>query len=68
MQNGFFESLNGRIRDELLNEALFLGLDHGRVKIADRAAEYNSQRPHSSLGYLTPRPCHQPHRSVRSAA
>jgi putative transposase len=35
MQNGFCESFNGRMRDELLNESLFLGLDHARTKIAD---------------------------------
>src|SRR5487761_2136153 len=35
MQNGFCESFNGRMRDELLNETLFFGLDHARAKIAD---------------------------------
>jgi putative transposase len=54
MQNGFGEGFNGRMRDELLNETLFFGLDHARAKIADRASDYNSQRPHSSVGYLTP--------------
>ena len=54
MQNGFCESFNGRMRDELLNETLFFGLDHARAKIADWVGDYNSQRPHSSLGYLTP--------------
>ena len=34
MQNGFCESFNGRMRDELLNESLFRGLDHTRTKIA----------------------------------
>ena len=54
MQNGFCESFNGRMRDELLNESLFFGLDHARAKIADWADDYNEQRPHSALGYLTP--------------
>ncbi|WP_354141056.1 IS3 family transposase [Bradyrhizobium sp. LB11.1] len=54
MQNGFCESFNGRMRDELLNENLFFGLDHARAKIADWVGDYNGQRPHSSLGYLTP--------------
>jgi len=54
MQNGFCESFNGRMRDELLNETLFFGLDHARAKIADWVGDYNGQRPHSSLGYLTP--------------
>jgi hypothetical protein len=34
MQNGYVESFNGRMRDELLNETLFLSLDHARVEIA----------------------------------
>ena len=54
MQNGFCESFNGRMRDELLNESLFFGLDHARTRIADWANDYNEQRPHSALGYLTP--------------
>jgi putative transposase len=54
MQNGFCESFNGRMRDELLNESLFFGLDHARTRIADWANDYNGQRPHSALGYLTP--------------
>jgi putative transposase len=54
MQNGFCESFNGRMRDELLNETLFRGLDHARAKIANWADDYNHQRPHSSLGYKTP--------------
>jgi putative transposase len=54
MQNGYVESFNGRMRDELLNESLFFGLDHARSAIADWVADYNTFRPHSSLGYLTP--------------
>jgi putative transposase len=54
MQNGFCESFNGRMRDELLNESLFLGLDHARVKIVDWITDYNHRRPHSALGYQTP--------------
>jgi putative transposase len=54
MQNGFCESFNGRMRDELLNETLFFGLDHARAKIGAWVNDYNHQRPHSSLGYLTP--------------
>jgi putative transposase len=41
MQNGFMESLNGRMRDELLNEALFFGLEHARLAIAEWAEDYN---------------------------
>lgn len=54
MQNGFVESFNGRMRDELLNETLFFDLDDARAKIANWIADYNLQRPHSSLKYLTP--------------
>jgi putative transposase len=53
-QNAFVESFNGRMRDELLNETLFTSLDHAREKIAAWAWDYNTQRPHSSLGYATP--------------
>ncbi len=54
MQNGFCESFNGRMRDELLNESLFHGLDHARQKLREWVADYNMARPHSSLGYKTP--------------
>lgn len=54
MQNGYVESFNGRMRDELLNESLFFGLDHARSAIAEWADDYNNFRPHSSLGYQTP--------------
>jgi transposase InsO family protein len=54
MQNGFCESFNGRMRDELLNESLFFGLDHARSRISAWADDYNHQRPHSSLGYVPP--------------
>ena len=54
MQNGFIESFNGRMRDELLNETLFFNLDQARTKITAWTKDYNLQRPHSSLGYLTP--------------
>jgi hypothetical protein len=54
MQNGCVESFNGRMRDELLNESLFFGLDHARRAIAEWADDYNPFRPHSSLGYQTP--------------
>ncbi|MFG1400277.1 IS3 family transposase [Roseixanthobacter pseudopolyaromaticivorans] len=53
-QNGFVESFNGRMRDELLNESLFFGLDHARQKLSEWAADYNTRRPHSSIGYQTP--------------
>jgi len=54
LQNGYVESFNGRMRDELLNESLFFGLDHARSAIAEWADDYNYFRPHSSLRYQTP--------------
>jgi transposase InsO family protein len=54
MQNGYVESFNGRMRDELLNESLFFGLDHARQTVAAWVADYNTARPHSSLAYQTP--------------
>ena len=53
MQNGFCESFNGRVRDELLNETLFLGLNHAKEKLALWMNDFNTSRPHSALGYLT---------------
>ncbi|MER8441286.1 transposase, partial [Mesorhizobium sp. M1393] len=40
--------------DELLNESLFFGLDHARSAIAEWRQDFNTARPHSSLGYQTP--------------
>ncbi len=54
MQNGYVESFNGRMRDELLNESLFLDLEHARQLISAWVTDYNTARPHSSLGYKTP--------------
>jgi transposase InsO family protein len=54
MQNGFVESFNGRMRDELLNEAMFQNMAHARVVIGAWATDYNEERPHSALGYETP--------------
>jgi transposase InsO family protein len=54
MQNGICEAFNSKMRDELLNETLFFGLDHARSVLARWVADYNHARPHSSLGYQTP--------------
>ena len=54
MQNGYIESFNGRMRDELLNESLFIDLDQARHLIGAWVTDYNTARPHSSLGYKTP--------------
>jgi len=54
MQNGYVESFNGKMRDELLNETLFFSLDHARTVIAEWVEDYNTSRPHSALAYQTP--------------
>jgi putative transposase len=54
IQNAFVESFNGRMRDEFLNGTLFFGLDDARTRVAAWVADYNGERPHSSLKYLTP--------------
>jgi len=53
-QNAFIESFNARLRDELLNETAFSSLAEARVLIEAWRRDYNSQRPHSRLGWLTP--------------
>lgn len=57
MQNGFVESFNGRMRDEFLNETLFRNLAHARDLIAAWVTDYNTERPHSALGYNQASPC-----------
>ena len=54
MQNAFVESFNGSFRDECLNETLFTTLAEARCKIKQWRDDYNQNRPHSSLGNLTP--------------
>ena len=53
-QNGFVESFNGRLRDECLNEHLFPSLAAARRIIEAWRTDYNTVRPHSSLGGLAP--------------
>ena len=53
-QNGFIESFNGRLRDELLNETLFRSLPHARAILEAWRRDYNETRPHSKLGWMTP--------------
>lgn len=53
-QNGYIESFNGKLRDECLNETEFLNLSHARTIIEAFREDYNENRPHSSLGDLTP--------------
>ncbi len=55
-ENGYIESFNGKMRDELLNREIFTTLTEAKVLIADWRKEYNQVRPHSSLGYRPPAP------------
>lgn len=53
-ENGYVESFNSRLRDELLNRELFTSLQDARYCVDRWRLDYNHQRPHSSLNYLTP--------------
>lgn len=53
-QTGFIESFNGRLCDELLNEPLFRSLPHARAVLEAWRRDYNEERPHSKLGWMTP--------------
>lgn len=53
-RNGFVESLNGRIGDELLDETLFFAIGQARPVLARRVDDDNTARPHSLLGYAIP--------------
>jgi putative transposase len=53
-QNAFVESFNGRLRDECLNETVFTSMTQARAVLATWRQDYNTVRPHSKLGGLTP--------------
>lgn len=55
-ENGYVESFNGKLRDELLNGELFYTLEEAKVLIERWRVHYNRVRPHSSLGYRPPAP------------
>jgi putative transposase len=55
-ENGYIESFNGKLRDELLNGEIFTTLIEAKVLIEQWRGEYNQVRPHSSLGYKPPAP------------
>jgi transposase InsO family protein len=55
-ENGYIESFNGKLRDELLNGEIFNTLLEAKVLIENWRREYNHIRPHSSLGYRPPAP------------
>ncbi len=53
-ENGYIESFNGKLRDEILNREVFYSLKESKVLVEDWRLEYNNRRPHSGLGYMTP--------------
>lgn len=53
-QNAYIESFNGKFRDECLNEHWFTDLHHARALISEWRKDYNENRPHSALRYMTP--------------
>ena len=55
-ENGYNESFNGKLRDELLNGEIFYTLKEATVLIEQWRQHYNTIRPHSSLGYRAPAP------------
>jgi transposase InsO family protein len=55
-ENGYCESFNGKLRDELLNGEIFYSLKEGQLVIEQWRKHYNTVRPHSSLGYRPPAP------------
>lgn len=55
-ENGYVESFNGKLRDELLNGELFYTLHEARVIVGGWRQRYNTHRPHSALGYRPPTP------------
>ena len=55
-ENGYCESFNGKLRDECLNGEIFYSLKEAQIVIEKWRVEYNTRRPHSSLGYRPPAP------------
>ena len=55
-ENGYIESFNGKLRDELLNREIFTTLMEAKILIEEWRRDYNQVRPHSSLRYRPPAP------------
>ncbi len=55
-ENGYIESFNARLRDELLNGEIFYSLKEAQIIIEQWRKHYNTIRPHSALGYRPPAP------------
>ena len=71
-ENGYNESFNGKLRDELLNLEVFNTLHEAQVLIERWRVHYNTKRPHSALGYkppapqtILPKPCHMPYATLQ---
>jgi len=62
VENAFIESFNGRLRDECLNGSLFFSIEDARRKLEDWRVDYNTVRPHSSLGDRSPSELLEAHR------
>lgn len=67
-ENGYIESFNGKLRDELLNGEIFYTLHEARVLIEMWRRHYNQVRPHSSLGYRPPAPEAAPGPTIEAAS
>jgi putative transposase len=57
-ENGYCESFNSKLRDEFLNGEIFYSLKEAQVLAERWRVYYNTERPHSSLGYRPPAPWH----------
>ena len=55
VDNAFMESFNARFREECLNVNWFRSIEHARKVIEDWRIDYNENRPHSTLDFLTPK-------------
>ncbi len=66
-QNAFVESFIGRLRDECLNETLFVSLPHARAVLDAWRADYNGVRPHSALANKTPEEFRAHHLAVATS-
>src|SRR5262249_13096452 len=55
-ENGYIESFNARLRDELLNGEIFYTLREAQIVIESWRRHYNTIRPHASIGYMPPAP------------
>lgn len=71
-ENGYNESFNGKLRDELLDRELFDTLQEAQILIERWRVHYNTKRPHSSLGYkppapetILPKPCDMPYATLQ---